>query len=147
MVALLPEASRFHYISKTLETDLICSSQQRRVPAAIGIAGSHLHEKQQHSRDSSQQPFKPSSQLTTSSIILLAKRIARPLFHYQQSDHGVFAQEVASNLEAKFAQVVLNNAVAYQPSYVAWAYAKLSPVADPRPETREVEVGELAQVA
>ena len=57
----------------------------------------------------------------------LAQRIARPLFHYQQSDDGVLAQEVATNIEAKFAQVVLNNAVAYQPSYVAWAFARLNP--------------------
>ncbi len=49
------------------------------------------------------------------------KRIPRPLFHYTESDAGVFAQDVAGNLENKFAQIVLNNAVAYQPDRIAWA--------------------------
>lgn len=54
-----------------------------------------------------------------------ARRIPRPLFHYTESDSGVFAQEVVPNLEAKFAQIVLNNIEAYQPDCIGWARRRL----------------------
>ena len=76
------------------------------------------------------------------------KRIARPLFHYRQSDDGVFARDVAPDLELKFAQVVLNNAPAYQPSTIAWAEAKLAADAPSlttaAPARIEAPVAELA---
>jgi hypothetical protein len=59
------------------------------------------------------------------------KRIPRPLFHYTESDHGVFAQEVAGNLETKFARIVLNNPRVYQPSQIVWARQRLRAVAMP----------------
>ena len=59
------------------------------------------------------------------------KRIPRPLFHYTESDHGVFAQEVAGNLESKFAQIVLNNPRVYQPGHILWARQRLQTVSKP----------------
>jgi MoaA/NifB/PqqE/SkfB family radical SAM enzyme len=54
------------------------------------------------------------------------KRIPRPLFHYTESDSGVFAQDVAGNLESKFAQIVLNNSAVYQPNRIRWAKERLA---------------------
>jgi pyrroloquinoline quinone biosynthesis protein E len=64
------------------------------------------------------------------------KRIPRALFHYTESDTGVFAQDVANNREAKFARLVLNNRSVYQPAYIQWARARLqqSTVAVPERE-------------
>jgi hypothetical protein len=53
------------------------------------------------------------------------RRIPRPLFHYTDSDDGIFASDVVRNFEDKFAGIVLNNAQAYQPDRIAWARQKM----------------------
>ena len=54
------------------------------------------------------------------------RRIPRPLFHYTESDDGIFASDVVRNFEDKFAGIVLNNAQAYQPDRIAWARQKVA---------------------
>ena len=49
----------------------------------------------------------------------------------QKRADGVFAQDVAGNLEAKFAQIVLNNSAVYQPDRIAWAHQRLQADATP----------------
>jgi len=75
------------------------------------------------------------------------KRIPRPLFHYTESDDGVFAQEVAPNLELKFARIALNNAQAYQPDCLSWAREKLQEPASERPREAAAPEADLRPVA
>jgi Glycosyl transferase family 2 len=65
------------------------------------------------------------------------KRIPRPLFHYTENDDGVFAQDVANNIETKFARIVLNNHEAYQPSRIVWAKQRLDATCVPELATAD----------